>query len=103
MFNFDKLPEGHKIHVDYYRNVQFSDGRIFLVPLNEIRAANNQRFIHPKGGLSIATITDADGNVVAKGAAQCSTKDNFNRALGWNKAVGRAIGNYLKVTQKVAA
>lgn len=46
-----------------------------------------------RGGYTAADIWDTNNNIISSGKAICSPKDNFQKKLGWVKAVGRAIGN----------
>ena len=45
-----------------------------------------------RGGWTVATVYDKEGWTVCMGIAVCSSKDNFNKKIGWIKAVGRAYG-----------
>ena len=45
----------------------------------------------PKGGRTQAIISDSSDNVVCSGYAFCSDKDSFNRKIGRNIALGRAL------------
>lgn len=45
----------------------------------------------PHGGCTFAYVKDAEGNEVARGMAQCSVLDNFDRSLGRTIALGRAL------------
>jgi len=45
----------------------------------------------PKGGVTHAGILDPEGVVVAEGIARCSGKDSFNRRIGRDIALGRAL------------
>ncbi len=49
------------------------------------------------GGQTLATILDDKGWTVCMGMSRCSTKDNFQKRIGWVKAVGRAISFVNKI------
>jgi hypothetical protein len=58
---------------------------------NKIAKKNNIA-VHGKGGSTIALIYDDVNDIeVARGVAECSPGDNFNRRLGREIALGRAI------------
>lgn len=44
----------------------------------------------PKGGLTVVEITTPEGETLT-GVAECSVKDQFNRKIGLNIALGRAL------------
>lgn len=43
-----------------------------------------------KGGATLVSIYDADGNFLANGTSVCSKRDNFTKKLGVTIALGRA-------------
>jgi hypothetical protein len=53
----------------------------------------------PKGGETTATIKTPD-NIVVNGVAKCSKEDPYNRRLGLNKALGRALQELIKVEKQ---
>ena len=70
------------------------------VKLKHIRNVQNGQ-ISNMGGITVAAIVD-DNLVVSKFAtAKCHTKDNFNKAIGRTKAVGRLNSNTQSVTQRI--
>jgi hypothetical protein len=44
----------------------------------------------PKGGITLAQIEFADGRTV-RGSARCNPLDTYNKAIGRNVAIGRAL------------
>ena len=53
--------------------------------------------IDPKGGLTICTIKDADGKVIARGESHCHPHDNFVYQIGRGRAYGRALASLKKL------
>lgn len=45
---------------------------------------------NPKGGTTIVEIRDFNQNLVSKGTAKCSPKDNYNKKRGVQIALGKA-------------
>lgn len=45
----------------------------------------------PRGGATFCSVLDADDHVVARGSAFCNAKDNFNKRIGRDIALGRAL------------
>lgn len=86
-------PEGSKIYVTHFR---YTDGyklhpilkNPVLMPAKEIR--ESKLGFHSKGGMTEVFVTLSDGRE-ALGHALCSRKDNFNRKIGRNIALGRAL------------
>ena len=58
-------------------------------------------FILPKGGTTIAFITDKDNNVITCGIAECSKKDTYDKNFGRMIATGRLLKN-LNMDTKLA-
>lgn len=50
----------------------------------------------PKGGLTLVQVEYVDGRTF-RGAAKCSLRDNFNRAIGRQIALGRAFKSAAEV------
>lgn len=49
--------------------------------------------IEANGGLTTAKIVNENGDLVVVGEARCSRKDAYNKAVGREIALGRAIGD----------
>jgi hypothetical protein len=47
--------------------------------------------IFPKGGITVIELTTPDGSKTVSGKAECSEIDTFNRKLGNQIALGRAV------------
>lgn len=47
--------------------------------------------IDNRGGATVAAEVNENHQVVKYAVAYCHRNDNFNKSLGWNKAVGRVI------------
>lgn len=54
-----------------------------------------------KGGNTEVGIYNKQFNLLANGVAKCSKRDNYNRKLGLQIALGRAWKNFTKKTQGV--
>jgi hypothetical protein len=62
----------------------------------------NARFLDESALATICTLTDVDGNIVARAQAMLSPKDNFNEAIGKEIALGRALKRYVhNLEQKI--
>lgn len=87
------VPEGSKVYVTHFR---YTDGYILhpllkeptMLPAKEIR--HEKMSFHAKGGMTEVFVTLPDGRE-ACAYATCSRKDNFNRHIGRNIALGRAL------------
>jgi len=82
-----QVPEGAKIYIKHHRYTE-ENGEGILLPSKDIRESN-LTFLS-KGGLTEVFVTLANGTEAA-GYAICSDKDNFNRSIGRNIALGRAL------------
>jgi hypothetical protein len=47
--------------------------------------------LSPRGGLTVADAYDSDGILIEFGEAACSMRDNYNKRLGRQIAVGRLL------------
>jgi hypothetical protein len=76
MFYIKKVDDlrslGYKVRVMHYRNKDNNDN------------------IKPRGGKTVVTVTDNNGNTF-KGLATCSDNDGFNKRIGVAIAIGRAL------------
>lgn len=94
-----EIPAGLKAKVVHRRYVEGNSLALFTD--QEIRSDGMKR--RPKGGLTEAFIVDEKGDPlvvgtkengepdVAEGIALCSLADNYNRRIGRDIAVGRAL------------
>jgi hypothetical protein len=48
----------------------------------------------PRGGTTVVSLVDENGQEWAHGEARCSRRDNYHRALGRTIALGRALKRY---------
>ncbi len=65
----------------------------YVVNIQHIRYQNDEG-ISPKGGYTLASITPNYGSDLAyviQGKAECSFEDNYNKKLGAQIALGRAM------------
>lgn len=74
-----ELPEGH--------TVRYVHRRRLVAKLHE------KSVVLPTGGLTIARVLGPDGVQVAEGRARCRPDENFNKALGRQIALGRALAD----------
>ena len=58
-------------------------------------------YILPKGGTTVAFITDNDGNILHEAYAVCSVKDTYNKRLGRIISTGRLL-KHLGLNTKLA-
>lgn len=68
------LPEGHTVEYAHLRN--------YHPQTLELEA---------KGGITVATIYNADNDIVASTTARCSDEENFCKAMGRTISLGRAL------------
>lgn len=70
--------QGYKVHLKHLRRdtqpIKFDE----VSPLS------------PLGGTTVAIIKQGE-DIVAKGVAKCSDQDNYNKKIGANIALGRAL------------
>lgn len=60
----------------------------------EHEARSQARELYPKGGITIVSITDNDGNLLSQGKATCRMDENFNRHRALQIALGRATKKF---------
>lgn len=78
-----------KLEQDGY-TIRFTHQRIFDDGVIGTRYEYKDALPEPSGGVTTAVIYDSDGNYRAAASAVCSKKDNFNRTIGRDIALGRA-------------
>jgi len=61
------------------------------VRVAHIRFPAEDGSIDNRGGATVAAEVDANHQVIKFAVAYCHRNDNFNKVLGWNKAVGRVV------------
>jgi hypothetical protein len=71
--------KGYKVQVLHSRPIVYQQ-----------RVDGSVRVFAPKGGVTVINITAPDGSVVT-GAARCSEKETWNRKMGNQIALGRAL------------
>lgn len=89
----DKLKsEGYDVRVTHLRRwIPKNGGSPVLSTRNQIISADgNMEYAMATGGETKVEVTSPDGRK-ASAFAVCSDKDNFNRKIGLNIAVGRAL------------
>ena len=57
----------------------------------ECKLSGNVPVLSAKGGTTLIEVTTPDGRKTVTGRADCSTKDSWNRKMGNNIALGRAL------------
>jgi hypothetical protein len=50
--------------------------------------------VQPQGGITVTIIYGPDFRVLARGDAQCSRRDNYNKKIGRNISFGRALKEF---------
>ena len=71
--------KGYKVQVMHDRPVTYQQ-----------RVDGSVRVFSPKGGVTVINVTTPSGNTVT-GAARCSEKETWNRKMGNQIALGRAL------------
>lgn len=89
------IPEGATVHVKHLRYFEELLSPITTYEAGIFAVAGPPK---PKGGITLAEIEFADGTIT-RGYARCNPLDTYNKAIGRNVAIGRA----LKAAGKVGA
>lgn len=71
--------KGFRVHVVHDRPVTYQQ-----------KPDGSVRVYAPKGGVTVINVTTPEGNTVT-GAAKCSEKETWNRKMGNQIALGRAL------------
>ena len=82
------IPEGATIHVNHLRYFGELFSPITTHEAKTIFAVAGPP--EPKGGGTLAEIEFADGTTI-RGYARCNPLDTYNKAIGRNIAIGRAL------------
>lgn len=93
----NSLPDGYKAYVTHFRRFR---GRMEFLTRFDAMNEGIEEPPMPSGGATEATIVDPEGNIVAADYALCSYRDNYNKKLGRNIAIGRALKN-MSIPSKV--
>ena len=83
-----QIPDGLKMEVMHYRMFEVADG---YKPTLDISTPQHRRYALPCGGVTVVMLVDMNGNIYYKGSAICSKKDNYNKKIGRNIALQRAL------------
>ena len=90
--------EGYVVEVQHFRRLYGPAGEMepfTYVELSdplEIREALSDGWkLHPSFGATLVDIFDADGNCLAVGTSRCNGTDQFNKTIGRDIALGRAL------------
>ena len=82
---------GFKVYVNHHRRTQYGES-IWEDTIRGIREAEKAGLpILPTGGKTIVTIKDGAGDFVTAGVAECSDRDPYNKTIGLQIALGRAL------------
>ena len=85
--------DGYKVRVIQYRNyLRKSDREIISLSKRDFIGVDKAFIILPHGGKIHIDVTFPNGKTVS-GESYCSLKDGFNRKVGNNIALGRALAN----------
>lgn len=79
-----QLPEGYRVK---YRHRRLTTGGVDYATGN----AHGMFAMSPKGGETEAKVYGPDDSVVAIGTATCHPRDNFNKRIARDIALGRAL------------
>jgi hypothetical protein len=89
------LPEGCKVHITHFR--RYEETPFYMTRFD----ASFEGFkVLPTGGATEALILDEENNPLAIGLADCSPRDAFNKKIGRDIAVGRAV-KQLKIKEVI--
>ena len=80
------IPEGYKVEFEHMRKTRQGD------------KMDSGRTLDPRGGETWARVFDADGEHLTIGIAVCNEKDNYNKRIGRNISLGRALKNLCSPT-----
>lgn len=80
---------GYEVEVTHLRWVHGDEGPL-EIPIPTAYVEPHEEII-PNGGVTVVDIFDKEGNVLSTGIAHCSIEDNFNKRIGRQLALGRAI------------
>lgn len=90
--------KGYKVYVYHSRVLELEeDGNLLTATVelsspDEVREAREQGWtLLPNAGKTLVDICDEDGNPLATGMAVCGKNDNFNKTIGRDIALGRAL------------
>lgn len=76
------IPEGLHARFEHCRNYQAGPFNGMAIPLD------------PRGGTTSCYIEDEDNNVVAHGYAKCARAEQYNKKIGRDISLGRALKAY---------
>jgi hypothetical protein len=79
------IPEGLTVKYIHRREVE---------PIEKASIRHPHPTVAPRGGITTAFLSDADGRQVAQGVAVCHEKDNYNKRIGRAISLGRALKAY---------
>ena len=80
-----QIPEGFEVRISHTRRA--TNGDIYA-PAELLRKIGMT--ISPRGGRTVAHLVK-NGEIVVSGVAKCGPRDNFNRRIGRDIAIGRAL------------
>jgi hypothetical protein len=85
----DLRKSGYKVRVAHKRFCKFDYSTTLVIPtLHGIKGDS----ILPRGGITQVDIRTPDGEELF-GEAKCSDKDNYNKSIGLQIAIGRAMNS----------
>lgn len=84
--------QGYDVYISHARPVYGSNGSGIPEAVYTKRQAKELgKQLRPNGGVTTVSIRKGDDSPVWQGTSLCSTRDNFNRRLGLEIALGRAL------------
>lgn len=87
--------QGYRVNVRHLRAIKYVHPLPLMTTYAAKRAVMPETHLRPsmfspRGGRTEVEIV-RDGSIVAFGATNCSTRDNYNKAVGLQIALGRAL------------
>lgn len=58
-------------------------------PMGMVRRMGLSHLVNPRGGMTVALLVDDEGLILEFANAWCSDKDNYNKQIGRDIALGR--------------
>lgn len=83
-----QIPDGLKMEVMHYRMFQSAYG---CLPHLMLSTPKDRQHALPRGGLTVVMLLNSNGQICYQGSATCSINDNYNKKIGRNIALQRAL------------
>lgn len=95
----EALADGKRIYVAHFRRFKTPEGKILKGLMSKWEALEEDPNLVPlpTGGGTFAVIYDEWHNELSRAEATCSKKDHYNKKIGRNIAIGRAMKKLTEV------